>query len=437
MPRVLVLYTGGTIGMVHRTRGDPRSPLGPANLDEFLEMIPSTEELGASIEVVCFSPPIDSSQMSPRHWLEIARTVRDSYIRFSGFVILHGTDTMAYTASALSFLFDHLDKPVMITGSQIPLESPESDGRRNLMTALRFAAASPLDPIYIPEVCICFGGKVLRGNRTTKATSSGFGGFRSPNFPELALVDERVRVRRRAVRDAGNGSLVVHEHLDSRVLILPVFPGLSAELAREVLLTTGLKGAVLEVYGAGTVPMHEPFLEVVRNARDRGVVLVATTQCEAGAAEDYVRDLGFRLRDSGVIAGQDMTTEAALAKLMFLLGNYQHVETVRELAQLDLRGEQSVSAFSITYGPGEASPLYQGHATERSHPLMRGRVENAWIRLHGLEGGDGASDNLNLQFQLHTPSGINLSGSAGRQSSCEWCPIAKWEGGTPSDVTVK
>ncbi len=331
--RVCILYTGGTIGMKPTARGyaPEAGYLGRvmASMPDF-----SSSEMPEYV-IREYSPLLDSSNMGPKHWLAIARDIADTYHDFDGFVIIHGTDTMAYTASALPFMLEGLAKPVVITGSQIPLCRVRSDGRENLVTALMVVAGTP-----IPEVCLCFGNRLLRGCRSTKVDAAGFQAFDSPNYPDLGHIGVTIRPHPELILPARpvNG-LTVHPLSDARVGALRLFPGISAELVANV-LRSPLQGLVLETYGMGNGPSNdEGLMGVLAEACDRGVVIVNCTQCLRGTVGQGGYEAGSALARAGVVSGADMTAEAALTKMIYLFSLGLAPEDIRTRMPMNLRGE--------------------------------------------------------------------------------------------------
>lgn len=333
--RVLIAYTGGTIGM-------RRSPAGYAPAPGFLaEYLATEERLHAvgmpELEVLEFDPLLDSANMTPAHWTAIARAIERRYDDFDGFLVLHGTDTMAYTASALPFMLEGLGKPVILTGAQLPLTEVRSDGRSNLITALVIAADHP-----IPEVCLYFRGRLLRGCRAVKTDADGFQAFDSPGFPTLGAVGVDIGIRHDLVLPPPPAGTLLRVHdLDPppAVAALRLFPGISAEIVRNV-LRHPLRGLVLQCYGTGNGPSHDTeLLAALREAVDRGVTIVATSQCVRGTVRLRSYATGNALADAGVISGADITDEAALAKLCFLLSCGHGPDEVARRMTRSLRGE--------------------------------------------------------------------------------------------------
>lgn len=332
--RVALLYTGGTIGMRETPRG-----FAPAK-GHLAAQLARRPELHQAVpyDLVEYDPLLDSSNMDMDDWVRIAKDVGARYDAFDAFVVLHGTDTMAYTASALSFLLEDLGKPVVLTGSQIPLERLRTDAVGNLLGALLLAGG-----YAIPEVSLYFHDTLLRGNRAQKVDATGFDAFRSGNYPPLAEVGTDIKVRWRAVRPKPTTPLRVHEAMDPNVASLRLFPGITRDIV-ENFLRPPIKGVVLETYGTGNAPdQRDDFLRALRDASDRGVVVVNCTQCLHGAVtREYAA--GTALADAGVVGGADMTAEAALAKLSFLLGQGLAPDEVRARIPEDLRGELTASA---------------------------------------------------------------------------------------------
>lgn len=340
--KILTIYTGGTIGMIENPR---THTLEPFNFSHLLENVPKLRMLNFDIEHHQFQQPLDSSSMNPGHWSDIARVIEANYDAYDGFVVLHGTDTMAFTASALSFMLENLDKPVIITGSQLPIGEVRTDGEENLITALQIAAATDTNGKHIVrEVAILFDDYLWRGNRSTKHSSDNFNAFQSNNYPALAKIGLGIHFNREALwhRPTSNqNQLKVHYKMDTEVMILDLFPGISERVVRHALLTPGIKGIVLKTFGAGNGPTDQWFLDAIRDAVGRGLVIVNITQCSNGCVLPMRYVTGKELAKAGVTSGHDLTTEAAVTKLMFLFGQDMTPEDVRKYMEYSLCGEMT------------------------------------------------------------------------------------------------
>ncbi|MBR6423352.1 MAG: type I asparaginase [Bacteroidales bacterium] len=339
--KILLIYTGGTIGM----KQDPDTLLlKPFDFTQILQEVPELRKFDMQIDTISFDPVIDSSDAKPAFWVDLAQLIRERYDAYCGFVVLHGTDTMAYTASALSFMLENLEKPVILTGSQLPIGMLRTDGRQNLIDALELAADyGPDGHPYVSEVCIYFETELFRGNRTTKYTAENFSAFRSANYPSLAEVGIHVRYNRQALYrpDQWGKPLRLHTKLDTNVAVLKIFPGITPSFVQSVLSAEGLRAVVLETYGSGNALSDAWFLDALRDFTARDGIVVNVTQCQAGAVDMGAYANGDTLRKAGVLCGYDLTTEAALAKLFVLLGQYADNKDVRELFRICISGEFS------------------------------------------------------------------------------------------------
>ncbi len=339
-PRILMIYTGGTIGMKENAE---TGALEPFDFNHLLENVPKIKRLDYEIDSYQFETPIDSSAMHPRHWEKIAKVVEKNYDSYDGFVVLHGTDTMAYTASALSFMLENIRKPVVITGSQLPIGEVRTDGEENLITALQVAAAKDKkgEPM-VQEVAILFEDYLWRGNRATKHSSDNFNAFKSSNYPRLAKIGLGITYRPEVMlRSKSNEPFKVHYGMDTNVAYLDLFPGINENLVRHILTVPGLKGLVMKTFGSGNGPTDPWFLEAVKAAVDKGLVIVNVSQCENGMVLPSRYGAGFGLEKAGVISGHDLTSEAAITKLMFLFGQGMSGEEVKIAMENSISGEMN------------------------------------------------------------------------------------------------
>ncbi|ERI89296.1 L-asparaginase, type I [Bacteroides pyogenes F0041] len=335
---VLLIYTGGTIGMI----ANPETgALENFNFDHLLKHVPELKRLNYRISPYPFDPPIDSSDMEPSHWARMVRIIAENYEMYDGFVILHGTDTMAYTASALSFMLENLSKPVILTGSQLPIGTLRTDGKENLITAIEIAAAKNCDgTATVPEVCIFFENHLMRGNRTTKINAENFNAFRSFNYPVLAKAGIHIKYELGLIRKADRTKpLKPHFLFNTNVVILTLFPGIQERIVTSLLHVPGLKAVVLKTFGSGNAPQKEWFIKQLKEATERGIVIVNITQCTSGGVEMERYETGMHLLEAGVISGYDSTPECAVTKLMFLLGHGLTDSEIRQKMNSSLAGE--------------------------------------------------------------------------------------------------
>ncbi len=339
-PKILLIYTGGTIGMMLDSK---TGTLQPFDFGDLYERIPEIRKFEFKIDSVHFDPVIDSSDMQPSVWAELANLIEKNYSNYDGFVILHGSDTMAYTASALSFMLENLSKPVILTGSQLPIGMIRTDGKENLITALEIAAAKTDGKATVPEVCIYFEYQLYRGNRTYKNNAEHFEAFRSDNYPVLAKAGININYNHRAINNHdSNGDFSIFTKMDTNVASLKLFPGIEKKYIDALIHTEGLKGLILETFGSGNAFTQEWFLKTIKQAVDNGVVVVNVTQCRAGFVNMGKYEASVGLKNYGVISGYDITYEAALTKMMYLFGNGYSNEKIKKLMQTPIRGEMSV-----------------------------------------------------------------------------------------------
>ena len=338
-PQILLIYTGGTIGMIK----DPlTASLQAFDFASLLEKIPELNLLDCSIDNISFETPIDSSNINPTHWIEIATIIDQNYTMYDGFVVLHGSDTMSYSASALSFMLENLSKPVIFTGSQLPIGDLRTDAKENLITAIQIAALQNNNKPIINEVGLYFEYKLYRGNRTTKINADYFEAFSSLNFPALLTSGVHLNINHELLlKNYSKASFCVHKELDDNVALVKLFPGISQTVLSSILDIPKLKAVIIETYGSGNASTDTWFLQTIEEALKKGIYVVNVTQCAGGSVQMNQYHTGKLLEELGIISGKDMTTESALTKLMYMLGLKISRKMFRTVFESDLRGEIS------------------------------------------------------------------------------------------------
>lgn len=335
-PKVLLIYTGGTIGMIEDTES---GSLRTFDFNHLFSQVPELKRFNIDIDSISFEKPIDSSNMSPKEWIKMADIIEENYTKYDGFVILHGSDTMAFSASAISFMLENLAKPVIFTGSQLPMGKIRTDGKENLITAIEIAVAKENGKPIVPEVAIYFEYSLYRGNRTHKYNAEHFQAFRSANYPKLAEAGVHIKYNHSAIIKHSNNQLVVHKELDNNIAILKIFPGINTEVIKSVVNIPGLKALIIETFGAGNAPIIPEMFEILEKAIKNGMIVLNVTQCNSGSVDQGRYETSSTFNQIGVIGGKDITTEAAVAKLMFLLGSKRPLNEIKKLLRISLRGE--------------------------------------------------------------------------------------------------
>jgi L-asparaginase len=336
-PNILLIYTGGTIGMVKDYK---TGSLKTFNFNKLLEHIPEINHLNCFIESISFETPLDSSNMNPANWITLAEIIESNYEKFDGFVVLHGSDTMSYTASALSFMFENLSKPIIFTGSQLPIGDLRTDAKENLITSIEIASANTNGIPTVSEVCLYFEYKLYRANRTTKMNAEHFQAFRSHNYPPLCESGVHLKFFKQYLqKQSVNNKLKVRKELDQNIIILKIFPGIQQHIVEHILKLKGLKGVILETYGSGNAPSYSWFLNLIKEAIKNGIHIINVTQCAGGSVIMGHYETSVELEKIGVISGYDITTESALAKLMYLLGANIPKNEFKLIFETPLRGE--------------------------------------------------------------------------------------------------
>ncbi len=336
--KILLIYTGGTIGMVHDAETGAYIPFDFENLQA---QIPELKQLNCKLEIISYEPSIDSSDIHPNIWVQLGETIEENYDKHDGFVILHGSDTMAYTASALSFILENLNKPVILTGSQLPSGVPRTDAKENLITAIEIAASTREGLPEIAEVAVYFEYQLYRGNRTHKVNAEHFEAFESVNYPPLAEAGVHIKFNRRYTQSVNNESLIVHKTFNPNIGVLKLFPGITETTVRSILSAPGVQALILESFGSGNAPTYPWFLKALQEAINRGILILNVSQCQGGSVDLGRYQTSKALKDMGVLSAYDMTFEAALTKMMFVLEYSNDVVRRKDLLNRNLQGEMT------------------------------------------------------------------------------------------------
>ena len=360
LEKVLIINTGGTIGMVHNDPNDSTSPLRPAkDWHEIAKEHPILEKFPT--DYCQLDPLIDSSDMCLEVWVKIGEIIEKFYDEYRGFVILHGTDTMAFTASALSFMCKNLSKPIILTGSQVPLQFPRSDALQNLITAIQIAGNEVYGVRLVPEVAIFFRDTLLRGNRARKIDATNYFGFSSPNYPAIGEVGGDIKIIKDRILKPSHEKFYLDKRFSNEVIVLELFPGLNFSYLKNIFKEgSGIKGVILKTYGNGNAPTSQEFLDFLEYISSQKIVIIDITQCTKGFVKMGLYEASAKLTDIGVISGTDLTPEAAVTKLMYLLGAYKDIKQIKRKMQVDICGEQTLSQYDFSFeSDGEFTDYFE------------------------------------------------------------------------------
>jgi len=416
---VFLIYTGGTVGSLPKDKADPLSPLVPAKLDRILAELPNYDQRDKKLKIAgqwirigthSWDQPIDSSNIQFKDWIEMARVIKDNYQEFEGFVVLHGTDTLAYTASALAFMLENLTKPVIVTGSQLPIGSTRSDAVQNIVTSVEIAAARSLGAEVVGEVTVYFRDELYRGCRTTKLSASSFNAFYSPNCPPIARAGEHIVVTGVRKPRSSTGFLRIVDKLEPNVASIDIFPGMNTEILKNILATANLRGVALQTFGTGNAPTTPEFLSCIQDAVASGKIIVDITQCRSGEVELGLYDVSAGLLSRGVISGMDMTIESALTKMFVVLGQEAAIDVAADKMQINYKGEQRQSIFNLHFLNGKIGEDDGPAVVKTMRDMVLGPelykandLDRAVFRIMGLRTLDGKKGRIEFKAYIDLP----------------------------------